>query len=110
MTAPKTISRKKRKAGQESSPDLAAVLAALPAALSVSRYQALASGTDLTARRGVRKLDFPLLGLFGEIGSLLSELKKKQRDTVPIPDMRSRSLKNSAMSRGIFLISQRAPA
>jgi NTP pyrophosphatase (non-canonical NTP hydrolase) len=82
MTAPKTRSRKKRKAGQEGPPDLAAVLAALPAALSVSQYQALASGTDLTARRGVRKLDFPLLGLFGEIGSLLSELKKKQRDTV----------------------------
>src|ERR1700728_1388048 len=82
MTAPKTRSRKTRKAGQESPPDLAAVLAALPAALSVSQYQALASGTDLTARRGVRKLDFPLLGLFGEIGSLLSELKKKQRDTV----------------------------
>jgi NTP pyrophosphatase (non-canonical NTP hydrolase) len=82
MTAPKTISRKNRKAGQESSPDLAAVLPALPAALSVSQCQALASGTDLTARRGVRKLDFPLLSLFGEIGSLLSELKKKQRDTV----------------------------
>jgi NTP pyrophosphatase (non-canonical NTP hydrolase) len=61
---------------------LAAVLAELPAALSVSEYQTLASETDLTARRSVRKLDFPLLGLFGEIGSLLSELKKKQRDTV----------------------------
>jgi NTP pyrophosphatase (non-canonical NTP hydrolase) len=31
--------------------------------------------------RGANGLDFPLLGLFGEIGSLLSELKKKQRDT-----------------------------
>ncbi len=37
--------------------------------------------TDRTAQRGVDRLDFPLLGLFGEIGSLLSELKKKQRDT-----------------------------
>jgi len=61
---------------------LAVVLAASPMALSVSQYQELARATDRTVGRGAGSLDFPLLGLFGEIGSLLSELKKKQRDTV----------------------------
>ena len=28
-------------------------------------------------------LDMPLLGLFGEVGSLLSELKKRRRDDIP---------------------------
>ncbi|AYV48963.1 pyrophosphatase [Caulobacter flavus] len=47
-------------------------------ALSLSAYAAGAARTD----RGVdgQSLAFPLLGLFGETGSLLSELKKKQRD------------------------------
>ncbi len=29
-----------------------------------------------------RSLNFPLLGLFGEVGSLLAEVKKKQRDPI----------------------------
>lgn len=46
--------------------------------LTVARYAADAARTD----RGVegQSLAFPLLGLVGEAGSLLSELKKKQRD------------------------------
>lgn len=46
--------------------------------LTVSAYAQEAARTD----RGVegQALTFPLLGLFGEVGSLLSELKKKQRD------------------------------
>lgn len=51
-----------------------------PHALTVRQYQALAGRTDRTATRSPHALDFPLLGLFGEAGSLLSELKKKQRD------------------------------
>ncbi|WP_293330421.1 nucleoside triphosphate pyrophosphohydrolase family protein [Parvibaculum sp.] len=43
-------------------------------------YQSLARRTDRTAKAGAMNLDFPLLGLFGEVGSLMSELKKKQRD------------------------------
>jgi len=47
--------------------------------LTVSGYSDEAATTD----RGVegQSLAFPLLGLFGETGSLLSELKKKQRDS-----------------------------
>ncbi len=48
------------------------------APLTLQRYQEQARATD-------RKQDdfaFPLLGLFGETGSLLSEVKKKQRDTI----------------------------
>ena len=56
------------------------ILPTSPQALTVRQYQALASRTDRTATRSSRTLDFPLLGLFGEAGSLLSELKKKQRD------------------------------
>lgn len=46
--------------------------------LTVAEYAADAARTD----RGVegQSLAFPLLGLAGEVGSLLSELKKKQRD------------------------------
>lgn len=59
-------------------PDVAAVLATSADALSINQYQQISRLTDRTARAGA--LDFTLLGLFGEIGSLLSELKKKQRD------------------------------
>ena len=46
--------------------------------LTVADYAAKAARTDkLKARQG---LTFPLLGLFGEAGSLLSEAKKKLRD------------------------------
>lgn len=45
--------------------------------LTLQAYQATAASTD--QRRG-EGLGFPLLGLFGEVGSLLSEAKKKHRD------------------------------
>lgn len=45
--------------------------------LSMNEYQSFTRRTD---RMPPGNLDMPLLGLFGEIGSLLSELKKKQRD------------------------------
>lgn len=48
-----------------------------PQTLFIDEYQRLAKLTD---RKTPQRLDFPLLGLFGEAGSLLSELKKKQRD------------------------------
>ncbi len=46
--------------------------------LSVEEYAAQAGRTDQRSDGG--SLAFPLLGLFGETGSLLSEVKKKQRD------------------------------
>lgn len=49
--------------------------------LTLSAYQLAAQRTD--QRRDVDdSLAFPLLGLFGETGSLLSEVKKKQRDPI----------------------------
>lgn len=52
----------------------------LPESLTLAQYQRLTHCTDQTAKNGRQDLDFPLLGLFGEVGSLLSEIKKKQRD------------------------------
>jgi NTP pyrophosphatase (non-canonical NTP hydrolase) len=46
--------------------------------LTVAHYGAQALITDQRSDQG--SLTFPLLGLFGETGSLLSEVKKKQRD------------------------------
>ncbi|MBB4095672.1 nucleoside triphosphate pyrophosphohydrolase family protein [Brucella pecoris] len=46
--------------------------------LSVDEYALKASRTDQRSDGG--SMTFPLLGLFGETGSLLSEVKKKQRD------------------------------
>ncbi|HTV26265.1 MAG TPA: nucleoside triphosphate pyrophosphohydrolase family protein [Xanthobacteraceae bacterium] len=46
--------------------------------LTVADYASRALTTDQRSDQG--SLSFPLLGLFGEIGSLLSEVKKKQRD------------------------------
>lgn len=43
-------------------------------------YQLIARGTDQNYQRGLEGLPFLLLGLFGEVGTLLSDLKKKQRD------------------------------
>jgi NTP pyrophosphatase (non-canonical NTP hydrolase) len=43
-------------------------------------YQRWAAETDQNKTVGLEGLAFPLLGLLGEVGSLLSELKKKQRD------------------------------
>lgn len=49
--------------------------------MTVAGYQAEALKTDLR-RQEDPSLAFPLLGLFGETGSLLSEVKKKQRDPI----------------------------
>ncbi len=46
--------------------------------LTVAHYAEQALTTDQRSDSG--SLNFPLLGLFGETGSLLSEVKKKQRD------------------------------
>jgi NTP pyrophosphatase (non-canonical NTP hydrolase) len=43
-------------------------------------FQRHTLATDQNSLRGIDGLRFPLLGLFGEVGSLLSALKKKQRD------------------------------
>ncbi|GER07170.1 hypothetical protein JCM17843_14800 [Kordiimonadales bacterium JCM 17843] len=48
--------------------------------VSLDEYQQFTTKTDKNKRPGVAGLGFVLLGLFGEVGSLLSELKKKQRD------------------------------
>jgi NTP pyrophosphatase (non-canonical NTP hydrolase) len=48
-------------------------------ALTIADYARQAATTD--QRRGSNDLGFSMLGLFGEAGSLLSEAKKKQRDT-----------------------------
>jgi NTP pyrophosphatase (non-canonical NTP hydrolase) len=48
--------------------------------LGLDEYQLFAKLTDKSRVGGVEKSQFLLLGLFGEVGSLLSELKKKQRD------------------------------
>ena len=47
--------------------------------LSLQSYQATASKSDRT--RQTKGQEFLLLGLFGEIGTLMDEVKKKQRDT-----------------------------
>jgi NTP pyrophosphatase (non-canonical NTP hydrolase) len=50
------------------------------APMALDEYQQFTIDTDKNPRAGVDGLPFTLLGLFGETGSLLSELKKKQRD------------------------------
>ena len=47
---------------------------------TLNEYQAIARRTDQNKQSGLDGLAFPLLGLFGEVGTLLSALKKKQRD------------------------------
>ena len=47
--------------------------------LTTQKYESLAVTTDRAADGG--SMVFSLLGLFGETGSLLSEVKKKQRDS-----------------------------
>lgn len=49
--------------------------------LTLYDYEIAAKRTDLK-RDTDTGLNFPLLGLFGETGSLLSEVKKKQRDPI----------------------------
>ena len=49
--------------------------------LSLAHYELAAQRTDQNRKHvGLGDLAFPLLGLFGEVGTLLSALKKKQRD------------------------------
>jgi hypothetical protein len=50
------------------------------APVGLDEYQQFTTRTDRNDRKGTAGLGFVLLGLFGEIGSLLSALKKKQRD------------------------------
>jgi NTP pyrophosphatase (non-canonical NTP hydrolase) len=50
------------------------------APLSLNRYQKTALKTDKNADEGMQGLGMPLLGLFGETGSLVSALKRKRRD------------------------------
>jgi NTP pyrophosphatase (non-canonical NTP hydrolase) len=49
-------------------------------ALGLDEYQGFTTKTDRNGAVGIDGLGFVLLGLFGEVGSLLSALKKKQRD------------------------------
>ena len=51
-----------------------------PEIVALNEYQLIAVRTDQNPQRGLNGLAFPLLGLFGEVGTLLSALKKKQRD------------------------------
>ena len=48
--------------------------------VSLNNYQTHALRTDQNKDSGLEGLPFFLLGLFGEVGTLLSALKKKQRD------------------------------
>lgn len=48
--------------------------------IGMNEFQRHTLATDQNASQGMDGLRFPLLGLFGEVGSLLSALKKKQRD------------------------------
>ncbi len=48
--------------------------------VGLDEYQQFTTRTDRNERPGTAGLGFVLLGLFGEIGGLLSALKKKQRD------------------------------
>lgn len=48
--------------------------------IGLDEYQAFTTRTDRNDKIGADGLGFVLLGLFGEVGSLLSALKKKQRD------------------------------
>lgn len=48
--------------------------------LGLTNYQVAAERTDQKRGTGIEGLPFLLLGLFGEVGTLLSALKKKQRE------------------------------
>jgi NTP pyrophosphatase (non-canonical NTP hydrolase) len=48
--------------------------------IGLDEYQQFTNRTDRNSKTGTDGLGFVLLGLFGEVGSLLSALKKKQRD------------------------------
>lgn len=55
----------------------------MTASLGLNEYQLLASRSDRTLNKG-NGFDLPVLGLVGEVGSLLSEVKKRQRDFAAI--------------------------
>ena len=63
--------------------------------LGLDEYQRCAVKTYRGRVEGEEKLDFLLLGLFGEVGSLLSELKKKQRDPSSYETFSSSSLEET---------------
>jgi NTP pyrophosphatase (non-canonical NTP hydrolase) len=69
------------KASQESRAYVEIAGMAVSDAVGLSEFQRHTLQTDRNPREGLDGLALPLLGLFGEVGSLLSELKKKQRDT-----------------------------
>lgn len=48
--------------------------------IGLDEYQRFTTRTDRNDRAGADGIGFVLLGLFGEVGGLLSALKKKQRD------------------------------
>jgi NTP pyrophosphatase (non-canonical NTP hydrolase) len=48
--------------------------------LSLNEYQNLALASDKSSAPGTGGIGFLLLGLYGEVGSVLSEFKKRQRD------------------------------
>lgn len=48
--------------------------------IELDEFQKSALLTDQNHQSGVQGINLPMLGFFGEVGSLLSELKKKQRD------------------------------
>jgi NTP pyrophosphatase (non-canonical NTP hydrolase) len=56
------------------------LLYGIDAPIALDEYQQFTTRTDRNDRHGSDGLGFVLLGLFGEVGSLLSALKKKQRD------------------------------
>jgi NTP pyrophosphatase (non-canonical NTP hydrolase) len=56
--------------------------------VGMQEYQELAKQTDQNRQPGMQGLPFLLLGLFGEVGTLLSALKKRQRDQDAFPAYR----------------------
>lgn len=69
-----------RKVNKRAGPQLSAI-AKPNAIVGLDRYQSWTTLTDKNRRSDAGGIGFALLGLFGEVGSLLSELKKKQRDS-----------------------------
>jgi NTP pyrophosphatase (non-canonical NTP hydrolase) len=92
------------------------------APVGLDEFQQFTTRTDRNERKGADGLGFVLLGLFGEVGSLLSALKKKQRDKdafVAYHDAVIEELgdalwyfANAALRAGLTfsMIAQRAPA
>jgi NTP pyrophosphatase (non-canonical NTP hydrolase) len=48
--------------------------------VTIDDYERTARGTDQNPQQGLEGVNFTFLGLFGEVGTLLSALKKKKRD------------------------------